>query len=62
MIKVSTLTGQEFFLNCDLFEKIEANPNTVITITNGNKYIVQESTTEVIEKIKEYKKELLQGF
>lgn len=62
MIKISTLTNQEFYLNCELFEKIEANPNTVITMTNGNKYVVQESIEEVLKRINEYKLEISRRF
>ncbi|KMT21708.1 flagellar FlbD family protein [Clostridium cylindrosporum] len=62
MIKISTLTHKEFYLNCELFEKIEANPDTVITMTNGNKYVVEDTPEEVIKKIKDYKKEILQRF
>ncbi len=62
MIKISTLTNQEFYLNCELFEKIEANPNTVITMTNGNKYVVQESIEEILKRINEYKLEISRRF
>ncbi|MEG0370828.1 MAG: flagellar FlbD family protein [Clostridium sp.] len=62
MIKISTLVHQEFYLNCELFEKIEANPDTVITMTNGNKYVVEESPLEILEKIKEFKRDVLGRF
>lgn len=62
MIKISTLTNQEFYLNCELFEKIEANPNTVITMTNGNKYVVQESIEDILKRINEYKIEISRRF
>lgn len=62
MIKLSTLSHQEFYLNSELFEKVEANPNTVITMTNGNKYVVEEDVHEVLERIKVYKKEVLGRF
>lgn len=62
MIKLSTLSHQEFYLNSELFEKVEANPNTVITMTNGNKYVVEEDVHEVLKRIKEYKKEVLGRF
>ena len=60
MIKISTLNHQEFYLNCEMIEKIEANPNTVITMSNGNKYVVENSVDDIVEKIKSYKKEIFE--
>ena len=37
MIKVTRFQGKEFFLNSDLIEYIESNPDTVITLTTGKK-------------------------
>jgi flagellar protein FlbD len=41
-----------------LIEFIEAIPDTMITLTTGQKIIVRESIDEVIEKAKEYKQSL----
>ncbi|MEF9952015.1 MAG: flagellar FlbD family protein [Clostridium sp.] len=59
MIKLSTLAHKEFYINCDLIEKIEANPDTLITMTNGNKYVVENSPDEIIRRIKDFKREIL---
>lgn len=42
--------GKRIALNVDLIEKIEETPDTVITLTNGARYLVQESIDEIIEK------------
>lgn len=36
-------------LNVELIEKVEETPDTVITLTNGVRYLVRESLDEVIE-------------
>jgi flagellar protein FlbD len=42
--------GNRIALNVDLIEKVEETPDTVITLTNGARYLVQESIDEIIEK------------
>ncbi|RNC29561.1 MAG: hypothetical protein AWM53_00559 [Candidatus Dichloromethanomonas elyunquensis] len=56
MIYVSRLNRKEFALNPDLIETLEATPDTVITLTNDNKYIVIESIDEIIERIAEFRR------
>ena len=54
MIKVSRLNGEDYVLNCSLIETVEANPDTVISLTTGHKLVVRESTDEIIEKVIKY--------
>lgn len=42
--------GKRIALNVDLIEKVEETPDTVITLTNGARYLVQESIDEIIDK------------
>lgn len=58
MIKLTALNGKEFYLNAEYIEKIEANPDTTITLYNGKKYIVLEPVQEVVKRILEYKKQI----
>ncbi|AMW31914.1 flagellar protein FlbD [Fervidobacterium changbaicum] len=58
MIKLTALNGKEFYLNAEYIEKIEANPDTTITLYNGKKYIVLEPVQEVVKRIMEYKKQI----
>ncbi len=51
MIELSRLNGKVFFLNHNLIEIFEATPDTVIKLTDGTKYVVRESTAEMLEKI-----------
>ena len=54
MIIVSRLNGHEFALNSARIEKVEETPDTVITLINGTKFIVEESIHTVIERIRAY--------
>lgn len=56
MIKLTGLNNREFFLNCDLIEKIEATPDTVISITTDKKFVVRESPEVIIQRIIDFKR------
>ena len=58
MIKLKGLNSKEIYLNEDNIEKIEEVPETLITLSNGKKYIVLETTKEVIDKIIEFKRKI----
>jgi len=58
MIYLNRMNNKEFILNVDLIEIIEETPDTIITLTNGHKMIVKESSEEIIKKIIEYKRKL----
>jgi flagellar protein FlbD len=52
-------TNNEIVINAELIELIEEIPDTVITLVNGKKFIVNEAKEEVIKKIIQYKKSIL---
>ena len=56
MIVLQRLRGQEFVLNADLIETVEATPDTQIKLYNGKLYIVRNSVVEVVKKAVEYRK------
>ncbi len=58
MIKLRRLNGKEFVLNAELIETIEKTPDTVITLINEHKYVVEDDVDDVIEKVVEYKQKL----
>ncbi|NRT73666.1 flagellar FlbD family protein [Clostridium beijerinckii] len=58
MINVTGMNHEQFILNADHIEKIEQVPETIITLTNGRKYIVLESIEEVKSAVIEYKNKI----
>ena len=58
MIELHNLSGTSFYLNCDLIYRMEVNFDTVITLTNMQKLIVQEKPDEVVEKIIAYRRKI----
>lgn len=55
MIKVTRINNSQFVLNADWIETVESTPDTVITLTNGKKYIVTEKVDEIIDRVIDYK-------
>ncbi len=59
MIEVTRLNEKKLTINAELIERVEETPDTVITLTTGNKLIVKESRQEVRNLVILYKKEVL---
>ena len=59
MIRVTRLNGEQFALNSDLIERVEAHPDTVAFLVDGTKYVVKESVDEVLLEIREYRAGIL---
>jgi flagellar protein FlbD len=58
MIEVTRLKGSKIVLNAELIETIEETPDTVITLTSGKRYIVSESSEELVSRVVEYKRRI----
>ncbi|MCW2752629.1 MAG: flagellar protein FlbD [Marmoricola sp.] len=59
MITLTRLSGSVFVLNSDLVERIDATPDSVITLVDGKKYVVAESLDEIINAIRTYRGEII---
>lgn len=60
MIRLSRLNGKEFVVNCELIKIIEETPDTVITLTTGEKWMIRESAQQVVAETLAYRKRLFQ--
>jgi len=58
MITVTRLNGKAFVINAELIRTIEENPDTTITLVNGDHMIVREPMRDVISKTIEYGRHL----
>jgi len=59
MILLRRLNGSELGVNADLIERVESNPDTVLTLVDGTKYIVAEPAEEVVARIVEFRARIL---
>ena len=42
MINVTRLNGKQIMINAELIESVEETPDTVVTLTDGKKFVVKE--------------------
>lgn len=61
VIGLTRLNGQGLAVNSDLIKFIENAPDTVLTLTSGEKIIVRESTEQVVERIIAFRRSVLAG-
>jgi flagellar protein FlbD len=59
MIELTRLNGRSIVLNCDLIKTVEASPDTMLTLINGEKLIIREGISEVVERVLAYRARLL---
>lgn len=58
MILLKTLTGKEFYLNCDLIYKVEKEYDTLITLIDQKTIWAQESPDEIRDKVIQFKRQI----
>lgn len=61
MISVTRLGGTEVVINTDLIVTVEKTPDTVITLTTGDRIMVRESVEDVVARAAEFRHRVLQG-
>jgi flagellar protein FlbD len=60
MIHLTRLNDKGFVVNCELIKFIESTPDTLITLTTGEKLMVKETVDQVIDATVNYRKKLYQ--
>jgi flagellar protein FlbD len=56
MIKLTRLGGEPFLLNAELIRYVESRPDTFITLTVGERLVVQETMEEVMRRTLDYQR------
>jgi flagellar protein FlbD len=59
MIHLTRLNHSHVVLNCDLIEQIETTPDTVVSMTTGQKIMVLESIEEIIHRVRLFRRSIL---
>jgi flagellar protein FlbD len=59
MIHLTRLNGQRIVINPEVIESLEATPDTLISLSSGQKLAVLESVDEVEEKFVRYQRRKL---
>ena len=61
MIHLTRLNHLPLVLNADLIESIEVTPDTVISLTTGQKLVVRETAEEVVRRVVEFRRAIYSG-
>ena len=61
MVQLTRLNNQPLVVNSDLIKFVEQAPDTLITLVNGEKFMVRESSEEVVKRTIEFRRSVLQG-
>jgi len=61
MIRLTRLNNQPLTVNSDLIKFVEQSPDTLITLVTGEKIVVRESADEVLARLIEFRRSVLQG-
>ena len=59
MIQVTRINRVPLVVNSDLIEHIETTPDTVVSLTNGQKFMVLESADEIIQRVIAFRRQIL---
>lgn len=61
MIQLTRLNKHPLIVNSDLIKLIENAPDTMLTLVTGEKIVVLESSDQIVEKIVEFRRQIISG-
>ena len=61
MIAVTRLDGSAMWLNIDLIASVEPTPDTLISMSNGDKLYVREEPNVILQRVLEFKRAVAGG-
>jgi len=61
MIQLTRLNNKPLIVNSDLIKFVEQAPDTLVTLTTGEKIVVLERAQEVLARVIEFRRLVLQG-
>ena len=61
MIQLTRLNNKPLMVNSDLIKFVEQSPDTLVTLITGEKIVVLEKAEEVLVRILEFRRAVLQG-
>jgi flagellar protein FlbD len=61
MIRVTRINHTPLVVNADLIEHLEATPDTVLTLTTGQKLVVLETPEVVVERVLQFRRSICES-
>lgn len=59
MIHLTRINHRPMVVNAELIEHVETTPDTVVSMTTGEKFVVIESADEVVNRVISYRRAIL---
>ena len=59
MINLTHLNGETVVVNAELIALIEARPDTMLTLTSGQRLTVRETIDDIVERVVNYRRRVL---
>jgi flagellar protein FlbD len=56
MIKLTHFGGNPFVVNAELIRYVEARPDTHVTMTDGDRFVVRETMDQVVSLVIDYQR------
>jgi flagellar protein FlbD len=60
MIRLTRFCGEAISVNSDLIERVVRKPDTVVTLTSGNRLTVQETPEQIADEVRDFRHSLLE--
>ncbi len=61
MIQLTRLNSKPLLVNSDLIKFVEQAPDTLVTLITGEKIVVLEKSTDVLDRIVDFRRSVLKG-
>jgi flagellar protein FlbD len=61
MIELTRLNNTRFLVNADLIKFVEESPDTLVTLTTGEKIVVRERSSDVLVRVIKFRRRVLAG-
>jgi flagellar protein FlbD len=58
MIALTRLNGKQFVVNAEHIRYLESTPDTLVTLENGDKFMVKETMEDVVNRIIQYQRQI----
>lgn len=62
MIQLTRINQQPLVVNSDLIEHIDLAPDTILTMTTGQKFVVLESAEEIVGRVIQFRHAIAASF
>ncbi len=61
MIHLTRINHRPLVVNAELIDHVETTPDTVVSMTTGEKFVVVESADEIVARVIAYRRAILES-